>query len=259
LADEATRLIAEGIISVTRGCLMMTAGELARLRDESAQARDEAQAALSEAQNELAVKQSGLDRLNAGLAEVQRRAGDAANLAESADGLDERLHGRITRAACAEESSELRARIAEAERDAGPFRAAVATASRELSVTQGLVSHYEDGLADPFGSDAGRSTSGYYLAQLLSGGWKDSPRSAVSRSIIWDVVGPSGVAAELQRDAIVAYISGDPAARDLGEVQRLESGTTLTRLADGTVITSRPRLSPQQAAEATSLPTGVTP
>jgi len=130
---------------------------------------------------------------------------------------------------------------------ANAARLSAVAARREADRTAALSAEAAEAIESPLSHPLGEATTAYQSFLVHSGLWLSDPKSALARSLLLELMGPSGVGAQVQKDAIAAYLAGDPAALAAGGVDRLPDGTTVTRRPGRPSIVGRPRLSGAQA------------
>lgn len=209
----------------------------------------EAEVAAVLAERAVAEPTAETDRLRSELAGVSGRAQLASVKAGSAD-WSARVDAHAEVAACEQETANLSERLREAQARLSVARAAANVARREADCAASLSAEAADALGNPLSHPLARATQAYQSFLIHSGLWMSQPKSATARQLVTDLLGPTGVGGQVQRDAIAAYLAGDPVALAAGGTDTLPDGRTVTRRPGVPSIVGRPRMSGQQARSA---------
>ncbi len=213
---------------------------------------------LTEARAALEGPQAVVDKLSAELAECQRR-GEEVKLASDDESLTVRLEARSLKLAIEEETASLRERVTLATRVTDPLVVAVTAADREVKIARARLTEHDQAAEFPFVSDIGKATGGYMRFMLATGSWFHST-GPEARAIVLEALRLTGIGAEVERNAIGAYISGDPAARSIGtSTKRWPDGTTLIHTPGGADIVTTGRATAADLSAAPAVPWGTGP
>jgi hypothetical protein len=198
----------------------------------------QAGAALQAAEDALKGPRAALDALEAELADVTARVGNIAALIDGGPDVDTRVRARQTRVALEEEAEAIRQRITAHRRDALTVpEQDLAAARHEVKLAEAAIATLDAAAGDPFGDLWAQRTAGYGLRirrvwnEVIDAGDTTHPEWKAARARLKAAAVASGLAEELQRDAITAYKCGDPIARGVG-------GNTTYQ--DGQIIVSEP-------------------
>lgn len=250
-ANDPDALDMEALLLQARAAVIRIKAELAPVLAERLTAGVLAELAARSAEARVTAPAEEAARIAAELTAVAERGALASAAVSSAD-VTARLDARVRAAACAEESEHLSALLRDAAARAAAARSEAAAARREAGRTAALSDEAAGAIENPLSSPLGEDTAAYAAFMVRSGMWMSDPRSPVARQLVTEMLGPSGVGAQLQRDAISAYLAGDPAALAAGGTDRLPDGRTVTHRPGRPPLVSQPRLSGDQAAAAMS-------
>jgi hypothetical protein len=190
---------------------------------------------------------------NGGPGKCRRRAGEI-QLAHEDESLVVRLEARSLKLAVEQETVSLEERLKIAVRVTDPLVVAVTAAEREVSSARGFLGRLIEAIAFPFASPLGKATAPYVRWQLDTGTWFRAG-GATSRDIIMEALRQTGIGAQVERNAITAYLAGHPAALEAGgNIKRWGDGTTLTHTPDGVDIVTQGQATREQLAQVPAVP-----
>ena len=206
LAETARELDAQAMVMQAQAAMIRIKLELvplitARMTD-AIMAESERQQAEAATQPPVAAA----ERLSLELAELDSIA-RRADIALCSPDVLEKVRGVERAAACEAVRAELAGKLDDARARVAAARTAKRHAEIRAEVAQAAVARAVDGLRSPLTSDAGVSTEAYKDWMISSGMWRNDPRSDISRELIQDMAVASGIAAQMQRDAIMAYLN----------------------------------------------------
>ncbi len=195
------------------------------------------------------VPASVAERISRELAEVESRAAQAAAAVRSHD-VNDRISGRVQVAACEAERESLTAKLNAARGEAASAQTAFRLAELRVKHAYAMATAALDGMHNPLTSPVGQATEAYSRWLADSGMWRNDPTCSTARELVREYLGPSGIGREIQREAIAAYISGDPLALAAGGTDHLPSGSEVRHAPGIPPLVSGHRMSAHEAAEA---------
>lgn len=248
LSNDPDALDVQAAILQAKSAMIRITGELAAIYAERLTAAVTAEAARVQAEADCAKPEARVERISLEVSEVEHRARLAASAIASPD-VHNRLDARLRAAACQAELESLTAKLNEARADAATARTALRLAELEAERTKAATAEVMQAIENPLTSELGQSTTGYFRWFIGSGMYMSEPKSPITRALIEKMLGPSGIGAQVQKDAINAYLSGDPRALAAGGVDVTSDGHTVIRSPGAPpIVTRNPRMSGHQAA-----------
>jgi hypothetical protein len=185
------------------------------------------------------VPDAEVQRVKAEMKTVSERAALASRAVSSPD-VSARLDARVDLAACGEELEALSLSLSDAQARAHAARTAARAARRDADRALSLTTEAAEALEQPLTHPLAEATEAHTAWFVHSGLWLTDPSSAVTHSLVKQLLGPTGVGEEVQRDAIAAYVAEDPSARRAGGVDRLPDGSSVAHAPGRPSLVSRP-------------------
>lgn len=164
-------------------------------------------------------------RLEAELEACQQRAAEL-QAASDDDDLSVRLDARTWRLAVEQETEALQGRLQRAHRAADPAANTLRQAENDLNRARAELASLDAAIELPFAHPRGQATEAHRVYSLRTGLWAESD-GETARSIVDDYLRRSGYGADLERNAIRAYLAGDPRARSAGDVKHFADHTLI--------------------------------
>ena len=196
-------------------------GERPALEAEVTLAEERASAAREAA----AEPQRLITHLERELAQCQQYAADIEASAGHDASVASRIRYRADRLAIEAETQETAQQLQDAHRAAEPALNALRQATTDLARTKADLASLNAAIAEPWATERGRNTDAYRVFSLRSGLWAESD-GPVARGIV-DTYLRRGYGAQLERNAIKAYLAGDPRARSAGDVKHFGDHTLI--------------------------------
>jgi hypothetical protein len=159
------------------------------------------------------------------LAACQQR-GNELQAAGDDENLDVRIDARTRILAVAAETASVQQRLTEAHRIADPYNDVSKQADHDLNRARRQLAELDHAIKYPFITDRGQGTEAWRTYLLRTGMWNDQD-SPVSRAIVDAYLRRTGYGETLERNAIRAYLAGDPRARSAGDVKHFGDHTLI--------------------------------